>query len=128
MKVHSPRCHQRRRRRERPERQRRGSHGHCVWIMGVNEAGRIRAEHAREFPGGGQVDLVARREPDQIDALGGARMELSLRVGDQHGTVPALAQPQDRQERLLLAAAPGPGGVDVEAEHSSQSLASFSPT
>ena len=75
-----------------------------------------------------EVDLVARREADEIDPLRRARVQLALRVRHEHGPVPALAEPQDGQERLLLSAAPGAGRVDVEAEHSSQSLASLRPT
>ena len=46
----------------------------------------------------------------------------------EHGPMPALTQPGDRQEDLLLSSAPGPRGVDVESEHSSQSFANFRPT
>ena len=65
---------------------------------------------------------------DQIRSFGGALVQLTIRVRDEHRSVPALAQSQDGQERLLLSAAPGPGGVDVEAEHSSHSFANFRPT
>jgi hypothetical protein len=35
-------------------------------------------------------------------------------VGHEHGPVAALAQPEHRQEDLLLSAAPGAGGVEVD--------------
>lgn len=97
-------------------------------IVGMNDGWRVLADDAGELPRGGQVDLAARREPHQVGAFGRACEQLALRVGDEHRAVPAFAQPEHGQQRLLLSAAPGAGRVDVEAEHSSQSLASFKPT
>ena len=94
----------------------------------MHHVGRVLSQHPRQLPRRGQVDLVVRGKPDEIDAFGGPGMQFALRVRHEHRPVPALAQPQDGQESLLLSAAPGAGRVDVEAEHSSQSLASFRPT
>lgn len=128
MKVHAARGDQRRCGRNAAEGQRRGRHGHRVRVVGLHD---IRPEFPQDSgqpPRRGEIDFVVRGEPDQIDAFGGARQQLSLRIRDEQGPMPALAQPQHRQERLLLSAAPGAGRVDVEAEHSSQSLASLRPT
>ena len=96
--------------------------------MRVHHLGGVLPQHPRELPRGGQIDLVARGEADQVHALCRARVQLPLRMRDEHRPVPALAQSKDGQEGLLLSASPDAGRVDVEAEHSSQSLASLRPT
>ncbi len=103
-------------------------HRHRMRIVRVHDVGPVVAETRDSRHAAAQVDLVARRQPDEIRAFGRALVQLALRVRDEHRAVPAFAQTQDGQERLLLSAAPGPGGVDVEAEHSSHSLANFRPT
>ena len=128
VEVHAPGRHQRGGRSDGAERQGRRRHRHRVRIVRVHEVGPVVADDARQPPRRAQVDLVARRQSDQIRPFGGALVQLTLRVRDEHRSVPAFAQPQDGQERLLLSAAPGPGGVDVEAEHSSHSFANFRPT
>ena len=97
-------------------------------IVRVDHLRAVLAQHPRQLPRCGQVDLVERCETDEIHAFGRPRVQLALRMRDEHRPVPALAQSEDGQERLLLPASPGAGGVDVEAEHSSQSLASFRNT
>ena len=51
-------------------------------------------------------------------------IELALRVRYERFVVER-PQTEDRQEDLVLSAAPGPCGVDVEGEHSSHSFANF---
>jgi hypothetical protein len=41
-------------------------------------------------------------------------MEHALGMREEHGPMAARAQPRDRQEDLVLSAAPGTGGVDME--------------
>ena len=86
------------------------------------------ADDPRQLPGRRQVDFVAGCESDEIGPFGGAAIELAFAVRDEHGAVPHGAQPENRQEDLVLSAAPGAGGVDVEGEHSSHSFANFRPT
>lgn len=83
---------------------------------------------ARQFPGGREVHLAPRSKRDEIGALHRAAIELSLAVRDEHGAMSLGTETKDGQEDLVLSAAPGPGGVDVEREHSSQSFANFNPT
>lgn len=97
-------------------------------IVRVHDRGRHVAQDTRQPPARREVDLVARRERDQVGPFARAAIELALGVRDEHRTVPGGAQPQDGQEDLVLSAAPRAGGVDVEGEHSSQSLANFRPT
>ena len=73
-------------------------------------------------------DLGARREGHQVVALACAVEEHAVGVRHEHGPVAARAHPHDGQEDLLLSAAPGAGGVEVECEHSSHSLANLSST
>jgi hypothetical protein len=86
------------------------------------------ANDPRELPRGRQVDFVARRERNEIGPLRGPAIELAVGVRHQDSFVAKGTEPQDRQEDLVLSAAPGPGGVDVEGEHSSESFANLSPT
>jgi hypothetical protein len=83
----------------------------------MDEIGREVAHDPREAEGGGEVDLVGRREADQIVALAGAARELAAGMRDEHRAVAARAQADDRQEDLVLSPAPRASGVDVEGEH-----------
>jgi hypothetical protein len=85
-------------------------------------------DQPRQLPRRRQVDLVSRRQRKQIGSFASPSMELALAMRDEHGAVTHGAEPQNGQEDLVLSAAPGAGGVDVEREHSSQSLANFNPT
>ena len=97
-------------------------------IVRVHDLGLPVADDARQFPRRGQIDLVARRERHQIGPFRGTAIELALRVRDEDGLVADRAQSENGQEDLVLSAAPGAGGVDVEGEHSSQSFANLRPT
>ena len=83
-------------------------------IVGVDEFGRQVANHARQAEGGGEVDLVCRRQPDEIVALAGAAREFTFRMRDEHRAVAARPKTEHRQEDLVLSPAPRAGGVDVE--------------
>ena len=97
-------------------------------ILNHKAAIEMLADDAGEPPGGGEIDLVHRRERQQVGALRGAAIELALGVRDEHRPVAARPQAEHGQKDLLLSPAPGPRGVDVEGEHSSQSFANFRPT
>ena len=86
------------------------------------------ANDAGELPRGGEIDLAARRQRHQIRTLASAPIELALRMRNQHLAMVERPQPEHRQEDLVLSAAPGARGVDVEGEHSSQSFANLRPT
>ena len=96
-----------------------------VRIVRVHDLRLPLPDDARQLPRRRQIDLVARRERHQIGPLERAAIELALRVRDEHRLVAERPQTEDRQEDLVLSAAPGPCGVDVEGEHSSQSFANF---
>lgn len=86
------------------------------------------ADDLRQLPRGGEVDLAARRKRDEIRPFARAAEQLTVAMRDEHGPMPALTQPDDGQEDLLLSSAPRARGVDVEGEHSSQSFANLRPT
>jgi hypothetical protein len=65
------------------------------------------------------------RSTSEIRPFERAPIELALRVGHEHGPVVEGPEPEHRQEDLVLSTAPGPGGVDVEGEHSSHSFANL---
>ena len=77
-------------------------------------SGRNDADDARQPPRRGQVHLGARRQRHQVVALAGAPEQHAARVRDEHGPMAALAHPEHGQEDLVLSAAPGEGGVEVE--------------
>ena len=85
------------------------------------------ADDARQLPRRRQVDLVARRQRHEVGPFERAAIELALAVRDEHGPVAHGAQPENGQEDLVLSAAPGAGGVDVESEHSSHELRELRP-
>jgi hypothetical protein len=99
-----------------------------VRIVRVHDLRFHLAHDPRQLPRRRQVDFVTRNKRDEIGAFGRAAIELSFRVGDEHGPVPERAQTQNGQEDLVLSAAPGTCGVDVEGEHNSQSFANLRPT
>ena len=63
---------------------------------------------------------MSRREGDQVEALRGTAPQLTIRMRDQRGAVAQRAQPEHRDEHLVLAAAPGSGRVDVQRKHVAQ--------
>ena len=85
-------------------------------------------DDSRQCPRRGKIHLVARGERHEVGAFRCAAVEHALGLGDEHGAVAERAQPQDCQEDLVLSAAPGAGGVDVECEHSSHSFANLRQT
>lgn len=97
-------------------------------IVGVDHVGPPLMDDAGQLPCGGQVDLTARYQADQVGSFRRTAIELALAVRHEHGPVPQGAKPQNRQEDLVLAAAPGAGRVDVEGEDSSHSFANFRAT
>lgn len=128
VKVDAPRRDHARTRRGCAEGEGQAGHGHGVRIVRMHDVRLPLVDDTRELPRGGEIDLVARRQGDEIRSFGRAAIELALGVGDEHGLVPERAQTEDGQENLVLSAAPGAGGVDVEGEHSSHSFENFKPT
>ena len=86
-------------------------------IVGVNHLRPELADDPRKAERGGEIQLVGRRQPDEIVPLGRAARQLAVRVRDEHRAVPPRAQAEDGQEDLVLSPAPRAGSVDVEAEH-----------
>jgi hypothetical protein len=113
VEVDAPRRHQARTAARR-ERQRHRRHGHGVRVVRVHDIRAVRRDDLRQPPGRGQIHLGARRQRHQIVSLAGAPVQHPGRLGDEHGPVAAFAQPEDGQEDLVLSAAPGEGGVEVE--------------
>jgi hypothetical protein len=49
----------------------------------------------RQLPGRGEIDLVHRRERDQVRPLGGAPEQFAFAMRDQHGPMAARPQAED---------------------------------
>ena len=128
MEVDAARGDQRRHGRADAEGQRHRRHRHRVRVVRVHDVGPVHRNHAGEPPGRRQVHLRPRRERHQIVAFAGALIQHALRVRHEHGPMAARAHPEHGQKDLLLPAAPGAGGVEVECEHSSNNLANFRAT
>ncbi len=103
-------------------------HRHGVRVVRVDDRRLPLPDEPRQLPGGRQIDVAFGRERNEVASLGGATKQLAVGMGDEHGSMAPRPQPEDGQEGLLLSSAPGARRVDVEGEHSSQSLANFSPT
>jgi len=73
-------------------------------------------DDARELPPRVQIDFSARRQAHEIVPLGRSGGELALGVGNQHGSVTTLAEPQHGQEYLPLPASPCSRRVDMDAK------------
>ena len=110
------------------ERQRQCRHCDRVRIVRMYHLRLPLPDDAREFPRRREVDLVARRQRDEIRSFRRPAIQRALGMGHQDGPVAEGAKTEDGQEDLVLSAAPGAGGVDVECEHSSHSFANLSPT
>jgi hypothetical protein len=128
VEVDAPRGDERGRGRGHAEGERHRRHRHGVRVVRMHHVGAVHRDDAGEPPGGRQVDLRTWRERHQIVAFAGALIQHALRVRHEHGPVAARAHPEHGQQDLLLPAAPGAGGVEVECEHNSQSLANFRAT
>ncbi len=83
-------------------------------IVSVDHVGPVHRDDAGQPPRRGEIDLRTRGERHQIVAFARAPIEHALRVRHEHGPVAARAQAEHRQKDLLLPAAPGAGGVEVE--------------
>ena len=128
MKVDASRRHHPRAGRGRIERQGQSRHRYRVWIVHMNDLRLRIADDARQLPCRRQIDFASRCKGNEIRTFGGASIELALAVRHEQRAMTLGPQAEDRQEDLVLSAAPGAGGVDVEREHSSQSFANLSPT
>ena len=60
---------------------------------------------------------------NQLEPFGGAPAQLAVGMRDERRALAERAQAVDGQQHLVLAAAPGPRGVDVEGEHHASSRA-----
>ncbi len=80
-------------------------------------SGSISRSTRAELPAGVDVELASRREPDEPKALAGPPAQLAGFVRDEDRLVPGFRQPGHRHEHLILAAAPGSRGVDVDRTH-----------
>src|SRR5262249_37201087 len=67
-----------------------------------------------------EIHLGARRERHQLEPLGCAPPQLTVRMGDERRPLSDLAQAVDGQQDLILAAPPGPGRVDMKRKHLSR--------
>ena len=92
----------------------------------MNDVRRQTLHHARELPGGGQIHLGPGRNRDEIEPLLRAPAELAVGMGDEGRAMSDLAQADDGQQHLVLAAAPRPRRVDVQREHRIRSGSGFS--
>ena len=93
-------------RRRRRDRERRGGHGHGVRVVRLDDVGPELPDHARQPPGRGQVDLVRRRQRNQVEPFGHALEQLALGVRHERRPLVELAQAEHRVHHLALAAAP----------------------
>ena len=87
--------------------------GSCAWMT----SGPSRSNDPRQPPRRRQIHLGARRDRDQVETFRGAPAQLAVRVRDERRAVADRAQAVHGQQHLVLAAAPGPRGVDVEGKH-----------
>src|SRR5262249_22535939 len=71
----------------------------------------------RELPGRGEIHFGPRDERNQIEPFRGAAPQLAVGMRDERGAMPERSQPVHGQQHLVLAAPPGPRGIDVQGEH-----------
>ena len=128
MKVDAARGHKAGRGHRRPERQRSGGDGDGMRVMGMHDGRPVLGEQPRQAPRRGDINFRRDGEPQTVRRIRRAPVEFAVGMRDQQRPMPARTQALDGQEGLLLSAAPGAGGVDVEADHSSHSLAYLRPT
>lgn len=128
MKVDAARGHQSGRGCHRSERERGGGDGDRMRVMGMHDGRPVLGEQPRQTPRGSDIDFGRDGEAQTFGRIGRAPVEFAVGMRDQQRPMPARTQALDGQEGLLLSAAPGAGGVEVEADHSSHSLAYLRPT
>ena len=122
---------QRQRRRVRRHLQRHGGERHAHRIVGVHDVGPDVGDHFVEWPARMHIELALRREADEAQALARAPTQLAGLVRDQYRRMPEFFEARDRQQHLVLAAAPGLSRVDVERSNHlpfAHSLANFRNT
>jgi hypothetical protein len=83
----------------------------------MDDVGLQLLDHPREPPRRREIHFGARRQRHQFEALRRAPPQLAVRVRDERGPLPDLAQAVHGQQDLILAAAPCPGCIYVEGEH-----------
>ena len=100
------------------ERQRQRRHRDAVRIVRVDDVRRQPLDQTRESRHAAERSISVRGASGiELEPLGGAPPQLAVRVRDERGALADRPQAVDGQQDLVLPAAPGPRGVDVEREH-----------
>ena len=92
-------------------------HRHTMRIVRVQHVGLQLLHQARQAPRRAQIHLGLWRDRHQLEAFFRTLAQLAGRVRDEHRPVSYRAKSEDCEQHLVLAAAPGACGVDVEGEH-----------
>ena len=82
--------------------------------MRVHDVGFDVDDDLVELPARVDVELALRREADESQALARPPPQLAARVRDEHRRMSELLEPGDREQDLVLSAAPRLCRVDVE--------------
>ena len=80
-------------------------------------SGASRLTSRDSFQAADEIHLGPRRDRNQLEPFGRAPPQLAVGVRDQRRAMADRAQAVDGQQHLVLAAAPGSSGVDVQGEH-----------
>src|SRR6266487_6324649 len=80
---------------------------------------------AREAPGGGEIHLRPWRHRHELEPFGRPTPQLAAGMRHERRPFADRAQTVHGQEHLVLAASPGPRGVDVKGKHALVSTLKF---
>ena len=82
----------------------------------MDDIGPDTAHDAGELPRGLKIELVTWRQRHELEAFLGSPPQLTVRMGDEHRALAALAKTEDGEKNLVLPTAPRGGRVDVEGK------------
>ena len=86
-------------------------------VVRVNHVRREPFDDAGETPRRREIYFRSGSERNQLEPFGGAPAQLAVGVRDERRTMAERSKAVDGQQDLVLAAAPRPGGINVEGEH-----------
>src|SRR4051812_10163979 len=85
-------------------------------VVRVNHVGTELPQYAREAPRGREIDLLVRRQRNDVESFRHSATQLTIGMRDENSALTDFPQAEHRVHHLVLPTAPGTAGVYVQRE------------